>query len=135
MTCREKARNTPSGLTVESSLRTAAGSCKVPSSGSEHLVTMSNTGPIAYEVKIDAECETPHVRFDEAGIVKTTWHEPLVRISWRPGKGGQALRQEKHAVVSLGAGTAESIRTDTTVSTPGWPCSIQESTWIQVKTL
>lgn len=135
MSCRDKTKNTPSGLAIESSIRSAAGACKVRANTSaEHVIDVQNRSLIRYSIDIHAECETSHVRYSYGGTVHTTWDQAL-QVGPRPGSGGPRKRSEVEGLTSLGSGSNESIRTDLTWTPIGWSKPATESLYTQLDTL
>ncbi len=135
MSCNDKAKNTPSGLVIECSIRSAVGACKVRANASaQHIVDVRNRSLIRYSIEIHGECETAHVRYSYGGAAHRTWNRTL-QIGPRPGSGGPRKRSETEELTSLGPGLNESIRTDLTWTPIGWSYPGTESLYTQLDTL
>lgn len=135
MSCRDKTENTPSGLAIECSIRSAAGACKVrANTPAQYIVEVQNRSLIRYSIEIYGECETSHVRYSYGGAVHGRWNRAL-QIGPRPGSGGPRKRSEIEELTSLGPGSNESIRTDLTWTPIGWSKPGTESLYTQLDTL
>src|SRR5262245_25574736 len=110
MSCRDKTKSAPSGLTIECSIHSVAGACKVRANTSaQHVIEVQNRSLIRYSIGIHGECETSRVRYYYEGYAQRTWDQEL-EIGPRPGSGGPRKRSEFEELTSLGPGENESIR-------------------------
>lgn len=134
MNCSDKTKSAPSGLTIECSIRSVAGACKVrANTPAQHVIEVRNRSLIRYSIDIHGECETSHVRYYYGGCAQRTWDQAL-QVGPRPGYGA-LKRSEVEELTSLGPGSNESIRTDLTWTPIGWSNSGTESLYTQLDTL
>jgi hypothetical protein len=135
MSCSDKTRSAPSGLAIECSIHSAAGSCKVrANTPASHVIEVQNRSLIRYSIDIHGECETSCVRYYYGDCAQKAWDRAL-QIGPRPGFGGPLKRSEVENLTSLGPGSNESIRTDLTWTPIGWSNSGTESLYTQLDTL
>jgi hypothetical protein len=135
MNCTDKTKSAPSGLTIECSILSLAGVCKVrANTPAEHVIEVQNRSLIRYSIDIHGECETSRVRYHYGGCAQKTWNQTF-RIGPRPGSGGPRKRSEAEELISLGPAENESIRTDLTWTPLGWSNSGVESLYTQLDTL
>jgi hypothetical protein len=138
MNCASRAQQTPPTLIIESFVQSRAGMCKVDAElSASHDIEITNWGGRSYIVDIHGECQTPYVRYRGTNGPEQTWDQDLLFVQSCPGSGRKPSRAvARQALMSLGAGRAQSLKTDLRWVVPGWPASSRtESLGAQVDTL
>jgi hypothetical protein len=135
VSCSDKTTKLPAGLTVISSMTSAAGSCQVDSkSQATHFIDARNRSLLTFVIAAHSDCQTSRVRYDTGLGTSDTWDDKI-GIAGRPGNGGARKAQVQADLTCIGAAKYESIATDLQVTCAGWPNPATDSLQIQVETL
>lgn len=135
MSCSDKTTKLPAGLTVISSMTSAAGSCKVDSKlQATHFLDARNRSLLTFVIAVHGDCQTSRVRYDTGLGTSDTWDDQI-SIGSRPGSGGARKAQVQADLTCTGAAKYESIATDLQVTCKGWPNPATDSLQIQIETL